>query len=751
MPTKKNAHDEPSVSVIISTLNRAGLLRKSLKSLEYQNYSNFEVVVVNGPSKDDTKEVCDHYAGNIKYGTIDIANLSKSRNHGINLSSGELVLFLDDDAFAEPDWISNIVEAYEDPTVGGVGTRVYDHTGFRWQLNPFLINKYYEPNFDLKPPLWAFESPDSNTIPHILGASSSFRRDLLEKIGGFDEEIEYFLDESELCRRVAELGYKIRFVDAGASVHHQFASGVTRDERRLLTHPYPVVKNKYYVCLSDWKRNGGQLDDYLSACDAWLAKLIEDAKWQLAHGGISQKEYDSFVQDTERGARDGRSRASSQSRKSIAITPANAEQAIHFPVLSPPGGRRTFCFISRALPRHSPGGVARYIWDLATGFARRGHETHLITLGDGASQVEFTDGLWIRHLSRDDLVASVMDARAPEGLTALHAHDAKVNAAWAKAAHAEVLRLRQDRYIDLVLAPAWDQEGLYCVLDKSIDTIVSMNTTFRRFSDIEKGRVNPDVLEELSTLEDLYIKSARLFHANSTSSEAHLRDDFQVGAAARIVTVPHGVVDSATSEIKRTDSGQPLRVLYVSRLERRKGIDIFLRVAAKVLNDHPTVVFDLVGKDSYEEDPVDNIHSVIRNSYPELAGRINIHGKVSDSDLVNFFQAADIFFVPSRYESFGIVFVEAMAFSLPVVALGVGGLTDIVENGVTGFLGSADDPAALAAMLNELIADPKRRLAMGSAARSRYERQFENETVVDATIKAFVELLDAPRYPKLDA
>ena len=751
MPTKTIAHSEPCVSVVISTLNRAALLKKTLKSLEYQNYCNFEVVVVNGPSKDNTQEVCETYAGNIKYSNIDVANLSKSRNQGINLSSGELVLFLDDDAFAEPDWISNIVAAYQDEDVGGVGTRVYDHTGFKWQMNPFLINKYYDPDFELQPPLWAFENSDSNTIPHILGASSSFRRALLEKIGGFDEEIEYFLDESELCRRIAELGYKIRFINAGASVHHQFAAGVTRDERRLLTHPYPVVKNKYYVCLSDWKRNGGDLDEYLDACDTWLAKLIADAKWQLTHGGISQAEYDAFVQDTERGARDGRARASSQSRSSIAVTPANADQMLAFPVLSPTGGRRTFCFVSRWIPRHSPGGIARYIWDLATGFAQRGHETHLITLTDGPSQIEFLDGLWIRHLSRDDLAAAVNHARPPEGIDVLRAHDAKVNVAWAKIAHAEVRRLRQDRYIDLVIAPAWDQEGLYCVLDKSIDTVVSMNTTFRRYSDIEKRRMNPDVLADVSALEDLYIKSARLFHANSRSSLEHVRDDFQVGPTARIVTVPHGVVDAAIPSAKRQTHGKAVRVLYVSRLERRKGIDIFLSVASKILKSHPTVVFDLVGQDSYEGDSSENIHSVIRNSYPDLAGKIRIHGKVSDADLATFFQSADIFFVPSRYESFGIVFVEAMAFGLPVIALEAGGLLDIVAHGETGFLGSADDPDGLAAMLETLILDPSRRQEMGLAARRRYEQLFENETVIDATLQAFVELLDAPRSPKLDA
>src|SRR6516164_3476286 len=188
---------QPSVSVVISTLNRAALLEKSRTSLKYQNFGNFEVVVVNGPSTDATEHVLSSFYGTIVATQIGEANLSKSRNAGIALSTGELVLFLDDDAFAEPDWIANIASAYADPSVGAVGTRVYDHTGFQWQMNPFLVDEFYNPSLKRKPPLWAFEFADSKSIPHILGASSSFRREALMKIGGFDEEIEYFLDESE--------------------------------------------------------------------------------------------------------------------------------------------------------------------------------------------------------------------------------------------------------------------------------------------------------------------------------------------------------------------------------------------------------------------------------------------------------------------------------------------------------------------------------------------------------------------------
>ncbi|WP_084673838.1 glycosyltransferase [Methylobacterium sp. WSM2598] len=736
---------EPSVSVVISTLNRATLLEKTLRALLQQNYSNFEVVVVNGPSIDHTEDVISVYKENIVLGRIDEANLSRSRNTGINLSSGELVLFLDDDAFAEPDWIVNIVEPYGDHEVGGAGTRVYDHTGFEWQANPFVVDKFYRPDFVRRPPLWAFEFSDSATIPHLLGASSSFRRSVLQEVGGFDEEIEYFLDESELCRRIVERGYKIRLVDSGASVHHQFASGITRDERRLLTHPYPVVKNKYYVALSDWRRNGGPITEYLQACETWLRELVDGARWQAAHHGISWAEYRSFLADAERGASDGRRRALEQTRKSVAISPARPEAIRKFPVIHPEGGRRTICFISRWTPQRSPGGIARYIWDLATGFARNGHETHLITATDGPSRIEFHEGLWIRHLSEAGLAPGGIAQPVAERIGALRSGPARANVAWSKAAHQEVLRLRRDRYIDMVIAPVWDQEGLYCVLDRRLNTIVSMNTTFRRFADLERSSLDRETLEELSTLEDIYVHSARLFHANSRSSADHLKDDFGIAPSARIVTVPHGAADIEPASLervakRRADPDGIVRVLSVSRLERRKGTDLFLSACAKLLARHLNVEVDVVGRDSYGQDPTRSLRLQFERRRGDLAGRVRFHGQLSDAEVVALYEQADIFCVPSRYESFGIIFIEAMRYRLPVVALDVGGARDIVEDGATGILCGARS-AEVEAALDQLVTDRPRRTRMGDAGRDRYLRLFENERVIKSSQVAFASLV----------
>ena len=734
-----NTAAEKPVSVIISTLNRAPLLRKSLQSLKYQNYSNFEVIVVNGPSDDDTESVIKEYKGDIVVERIAEANLSRSRNAGIKASIGEYVLFLDDDAFAEPDWIANIVSGYAAPDIGGVGTRVYDFTGFHWQMNPFLIDRFYHPNFEWAPPLWAFNFKGSKTIPHILGASSSFRRDALIEIGGFDEEIEYFLDESEVCRRISELGLRIHFINSGASVHHKFASGVTRDERKILTYPYPVVKNKHYVCLSDWRRSGGDLAEVMRECDVWTQELLDGARWQVDNSGISRFEYDRFVTDVKRGRADGLTRAISQERKSTSIGPANPGALTRFRKLDPAGGRLTICLISRSLPRHSPGGIARYIWDLAKGFARHGHEVHLITMVDTPSTVEFEEGVWIRGLSE----AEIAERQAPAGVTGafgdLRSGAARFNIAWARAAHAEIMRIKQDRYIDAVMAPIWDQEGLFCTLDLSLFTIVSTNTTFRTFAEIEGRHLDRDTIRDLALLEEVYIGSASAFHLNSDASGRHLEQSFGQKRTCQWFHASHGIADISAEQVVRARkhrraSKGPVSILYVSRLEQRKGLDLLLSAAAALIREGSDIQVEVVGRDSYAHDPTRSIKQQFLAAHPECAARVTFHGELAESDLAELYETADVFCVPSRYESFGIIYVEAMRYALPVVALDAGGVPDIVIDGETGLLCNKKTEAAVQSALNALITDRALRMRMGDAGRERFVRYFEDDVVVQRTL-----------------
>src|SRR3977135_1625831 len=110
-----------SFSVVINTYNRAQLLRNAITSLLCLRHPLYEIVVVNGPSNDDTDVVLNEFEHHIKIRDCPEANLAKSRNIGIAASAGDIVAFIDDDATAEPNWLCELEPAYADPNVCAAG------------------------------------------------------------------------------------------------------------------------------------------------------------------------------------------------------------------------------------------------------------------------------------------------------------------------------------------------------------------------------------------------------------------------------------------------------------------------------------------------------------------------------------------------------------------------------------------------------------------------------------------------------
>src|SRR4051794_20720929 len=186
------------LSVVVNTYNRGPSLRQTLRALRHQTHREFEVVVVNGPSADETPAVLAEFAGAVRVGSCPEVHLSRSRNVGIGLASGEVAAFIDDDAVPEPRWLEELAAAYADERVGGAGGIVYDHTGFRLQYRYAVCDRVGSPRFDVAPPFAAFAHPGADPFVYLQGTNASFRRRCLVEVGGFDEEIEYYLDEAEV-------------------------------------------------------------------------------------------------------------------------------------------------------------------------------------------------------------------------------------------------------------------------------------------------------------------------------------------------------------------------------------------------------------------------------------------------------------------------------------------------------------------------------------------------------------------------
>ena len=162
---------------------------------------------------------------------------------------------------------------------------------------------------------------------------------------------------------------------------------------------------------------------------------------------------------------------------------------------------------------------------------------------------------------------------------------------------------------------------------------------------------------------------------------------------------------------------RPPTVLSVARQYPRKDTRTLLRAMKVVVARHPEVRLIVIGGGP----ELPRLRRLSRNL--DLDGHVSFRGPVArDRDVRAAYFEADLFCLPSRQEGFGIVFVEAMAAGLPVVAARAGATTEVVEHERTGLLVPPSDPEALASALMRLLASPEERRTLGAAGIRAAER-----------------------------
>jgi glycosyltransferase involved in cell wall biosynthesis len=398
------------------------------------------------------------------------------------------------------------------------------------------------------------------------------------------------------------------------------------------------------------------------------------------------------------------------------------------PAFDPPGGARTFCLFSQSYPPGPNGGIARYMHQLARSVAALGHRVHVLTRGTGKDRVDFEDGVWVhrivpRHAERPPLPGEI---RVPQAI-------------WDHAATMlrEVERIAGHRMVDCVYAPLWDAEGLAVHLDGRFPLVVALQTPMRLWlASHGHMRSNEHFMAEIGrpmlALEKILLEGATGIHAISAAIVHEIAEGYAVTLEPPRVTIaPLGLEDWTLlpSQAPLPVPDGAIRLLFVGRLEARKGIDVLLATAKRLLRRYPHVHLDIVGNDSIPG-PGDVTHRAAFEADPamaEIRDRIAFHGEVGDEALRGFYRACDIFVAPSRYESFGLILLEGMMFRKPVVGCSAGGMVEIVEDGETGLLAEPGDAGSLEACLSRLIEDPELRARLGSTGRRLYEEAFTPE------------------------
>ncbi len=252
----------------------------------------------------------------------------------------------------------------------------------------------------------------------------------------------------------------------------------------------------------------------------------------------------------------------------------------------------------------------------------------------------------------------------------------------------------------------------------------------------------PDV--RIESEHAIVLQADRIVAAGADEKELLIR--LYDAASERISVVPCGVNLDLFQPVDRAQARRELSLrdddrilLFVGRIEPLKGIDILLGATAELGTEHACSVLVIGGDSSARQGEIAYLRTLAARL--GIADRVKFLGAVDHQRLPLYYSAADICVVPSFYESFGLVALEAMACGTPVVASRVGGLAGTVRDGETGYLIPWRCPEPFAERIELLLGNEELRRAFGRTAREAVER-FRWANVAQAIIDLYRELIE---------
>ncbi len=219
----------------------------------------------------------------------------------------------------------------------------------------------------------------------------------------------------------------------------------------------------------------------------------------------------------------------------------------------------------------------------------------------------------------------------------------------------------------------------------------------------------------------------------------------------KIVTIPPGVDLERFHPQSQTTAKDAVgipqyhqNIVFAGRIEPLKGIDTLLRAIALIQKRHPAAVTNvcvaIIGGDPWADDPDAEMARL-----QQLRADLDIHGLVTfvgakdQNVLPRYYAAAEMVVMPSHYESFGLVALEAMAMGTPVIASEVGGLAFLVQDGVNGYHVPSRDPEALAERIYELLTSQMCRDELAQNAR-RHAQQYAWPIIAGRMLRVYARL-----------
>jgi GT2 family glycosyltransferase len=201
--------DAPRVSVVVCSYNGAATLEQCLRSLEALDYPDYEVILVDDGSTDDTAAIAGRFPS-VRYIQQPNLGLSAARNTGLAAATGSIIAYTDSDCFPEPDWLSKLVHQLQCTNAAAVGGP---------NLSP--DDGWLAACIGASPgqPIHVLES--DQIAEHVPGCNMAFHREALEAINGFNATYRKAGDDVDVCWRLQQAGMWITFAPGACVWHHR--------------------------------------------------------------------------------------------------------------------------------------------------------------------------------------------------------------------------------------------------------------------------------------------------------------------------------------------------------------------------------------------------------------------------------------------------------------------------------------------------------------------------------------------------
>ena len=391
------------------------------------------------------------------------------------------------------------------------------------------------------------------------------------------------------------------------------------------------------------------------------------------------------------------------------------------------------CFVSQEYPEETGwGGIGTYTREMAHGLAKIGHTVCVISRALKKRQVyREADGVTIyRILPRFNISRIPMLWRS--------------NRVWEGYHLAIALQLQKtirEQYINIVEAPALHGETTFFqFLRRKIPVVVRIHSCMPKAMELN------NVPWHLPLWKSHWCErqAVSLAHGLTAPSQAIVRDNLPHLPMRCRVHVIGNPIDTDMFHPPAANQGRAndKNILFVGRIDQRKGVHILGQAIPSVWNHNPEVLFTFVGKDGRSPDGESMIKWISMRVPADKRNQLNFIDHLPRQDVISLYQKALLVILPSVWEPFGYICTEAMACGKPLVATRSGGPEEIIVDGRTGFLIPPNDPFSLAEKIIESLSDETRLRSIGREARESILKQYRTDVIVKKMVDYYRSVIE---------